>query len=73
MNRIEKVHLYCTLVTACWAARRPEMPNFQATALEALRGRVEALARDLGFTIDPRHCLPEMLAEPLRELLGEQS
>lgn len=71
LRRLLKVHLYCTLVTACFAGRRVEMPNFEVTELAKLRRRVEALAKDLRFTIDDRHTLPEMLGEPLGELLGE--
>lgn len=71
LRRALKVQLYCTLVTACFAARRAEMPNFQRAELMALRHRAEALAKELGFTIQPEQGLPGMLAEPLRELLGD--
>lgn len=65
-NRPAKLQLYCTLVTACFAVQRREGEDY-----DRLRLRVELLARELGLTIGDRQTLPEMLVEPVRQLLGD--
>lgn len=66
--RALRIQLYCTLVTACFVQA---LRDSRSEHLPALRQRVQELANELGFTVNDAHTLPEMLAEPLRELLGD--